>query len=143
METPRVQLLDPLNESEVEMFLHPPDEDTEGKYTSRGQVCRHPAISEEEPPYTQQVESVKEGSMKGGSPVKKAPPPSEGTIMVTVDDGSGVLVSQENVLIKEASVTPAKTETESKEGAVTRRDGASERRQLRRIRTNSQVETII
>lgn len=143
LETSRVQLLDPLNESEVEMFLHPPDEEGEVKYTPRGVMGRHPAISEEEPVYTQKVESAKEVSDKGGSPIKKVPPPSEGQIMITVDDSSGIPISRESVLIKEEGITPAKFETESKEGAVLRREGASERRQLRRIRTNSQVETII
>eukprot|EP00731_Ephydatia_muelleri_P022495 Em0015g78a len=143
LETSRVQLLDPLNESEVEMFLHPPDEEGEVKYTPRGVMGRHPAISEEEPVYTQKVESAKEVSDKGGSPIKKVPPPSEGQIMITVDDSSGIPISRESVLIKEEGITPAKVETESKEGAVLRREGASERRQLRRIRTNSQVETII
>lgn len=136
LESTRVQLLDPLNESEVEMILHPPpDEDTE--VSPRG-MTRHPAISEEsEPASIQKVESVRESAIKGGSPIKRGSPIKN----KIVDDSLGVSISQENVLIKE--VTPPKAESESKEGAVMRREGASERRQLRRIRTNSQVETII
>ena len=139
LESTRMQLLDPVNESEVEMFLQPPDEDIDTKGCRKGLQLKnqHSVIKEET---IQEDEDAVKG---GGSPVKGSSPVSQAGIMITVDDSSGVPISKESVLIKEGSITPAKVENESKDGAVVMREGASERRQLRRIRTNSQVETII
>lgn len=148
LESPRVQLLDPLNESEVEMFLQPPDDDLE-KEEAKQQQGKHPVISEEVLPHIQEEDGVKEITLKkdikGDAPIKgvNAGSPIKGAITITVDDSSGVSISKECVRVKEEGNTPTKVENENKDGAVVRREGASERRQLRRIRTNSQVETII
>ena len=146
LESPRVQLLDPLNESEVEMFLQPPDEDLE-KEDAKQQQRKHPVISEEVLPHIQEEDGVKDKKdIKGDAPIKgvNAGSPIKGAITITVDDSSGVSISKECVRVKEEGNTPTKVENENKDGgAVVRREGASERRQLRRIRTNSQVETII